>query len=423
MPSISLSFNKPSIITQSGFQATPSFTSTPTGSLTLVKQWGVTPNFRKKRDTFELPMNTYLVSRNEYWKGQGHYVTKPLTTTPNASNTTVIHGIGSGAWSTNGGLCTRPSAGALSAVQNRALLKVLLKIKDQQVNLAQGLAERHQTEKLVKDTIKRLVSAFNFLRRKKLDEALQALGAGPPSRSRRKRINGIWYPNGKRPAPKDEFRNGANVWLELQYGWRPLMNDLYESVKLITNPKDHSPRMVRCRATVVSYDNSIVIPALATSDNVQRVEKLVTQIMGSYIIWYSLPKVPRTLLELGFSNPALLAWELTPFSFVVDWFIPIGNALNSLDATTSLVFSKGCYSQKISCSRRVTATGRVRPFQGSPFASTTGYATDFSILKEFGRTALLGFPTPVFPDFKNPLGADHILNAIALLVSTFSGRK
>lgn len=35
------------------------------------------------------------------------------------------------------------------------------------------------------------------------------------------------------------------------------------------------------------------------------------------------------LSDFGVINPATLAWELVPFSFVVDWFIPIGSYLNS----------------------------------------------------------------------------------------------
>ena len=31
---------------------------------------------------------------------------------------------------------------------------------------------------------------------------------------------------------------------------------------------------------------------------------------------------------LSLDNPAVLAWEALPYSFVVDWFIPIGDYLN-----------------------------------------------------------------------------------------------
>jgi hypothetical protein len=34
--------------------------------------------------------------------------------------------------------------------------------------------------------------------------------------------------------------------------------------------------------------------------------------------------------QLGFLNPALVAWELVPFSFVVDWFVNVGAVISSM---------------------------------------------------------------------------------------------
>jgi hypothetical protein len=40
----------------------------------------------------------------------------------------------------------------------------------------------------------------------------------------------------------------------------------------------------------------------------------------------------KQLSQLGITNPALLVWELIPYSFVIDWLIPVGDFLSSLDA-------------------------------------------------------------------------------------------
>jgi hypothetical protein len=40
----------------------------------------------------------------------------------------------------------------------------------------------------------------------------------------------------------------------------------------------------------------------------------------------------KTVTQFGISNPLLLAWELIPYSFVIDWMFPVGNFLSSLDA-------------------------------------------------------------------------------------------
>jgi hypothetical protein len=42
-----------------------------------------------------------------------------------------------------------------------------------------------------------------------------------------------------------------------------------------------------------------------------------------------------------FGNVWQLAWELIPLSFVVDWFLPVGKYLDSLNATKGITFLDG----------------------------------------------------------------------------------
>jgi hypothetical protein len=364
-------------------------------------------------------MNAYTISRTEVWKGQGFYATWP-NSGMTKNNLYTVFGIPFGEYSAEiSGSSLVPSPAVTAALKAKVENKLRLALKAQTVNLAQAYAERKQTARLIETTIKRLVAAFRFLRQKKLDEALGVLGAGPPSRRRRKRIMTIWYgPKGKPSGPpKDEFRNGASVWLEIQYGWRPLLNDIYESAQAIVNAADQSPRKVRTSVSSTFYNVSDTQWTPGNLDRISIVERNVLSIFGKATVWYSTPEVPRTLLQLGFTNPAYLAWELTPFSFVVDWFIPIGNAINAFDATLGLTFDKGCYSQKINASRRSTGSGR-----RSPTHTTQGTSSTFRQFIDFSRSKYSSFPTTNFPSFKNPLGLDHVLNAIALLITVFTGK-
>jgi hypothetical protein len=45
--------------------------------------------------------------------------------------------------------------------------------------------------------------------------------------------------------------------------------------------------------------------------------------------------------KLGFVNPAVIAWELVPFSFVVDWFVPVGNFLSQWTDFVGLSLQNG----------------------------------------------------------------------------------
>jgi hypothetical protein len=44
--------------------------------------------------------------------------------------------------------------------------------------------------------------------------------------------------------------------------------------------------------------------------------------------------------KLGFVNPGVIAWELVPFSFVIDWFVPVGNFLSQWTDFVGLTLQK-----------------------------------------------------------------------------------
>jgi hypothetical protein len=401
------------ITTKQGYTGSYSFVPQSVGYIKFDKAWARTPNYQVLKLRNELPMNTYTIAREQTWYGQGHFTTRD---TSGAVGVYTVDGIPNGEYSAGARTPPVVAPAQLAAVKRRAEAKCLAQIKNQKLNLAQALAERRRTAELIENSIRRFVEAFRALRRRDLEEALRILGAGQPSRRRRRRINAIWKRSSESsPYSQGEFRNASSIWLEIQYGWLPLLNDIYESAQAIEKAQDQSPRKMKTTGTVSLVINDNTIPAQTS-----RVTKLASTritIKGSVTIWYSTPNVPRTLLQLGFTNPAYLAWELTPFSFVVDWFIPIGNAINNFDATLGLTFEKGCYSEKVVASGRYTCNGRT-----NGVFVTTGFATNFCTRHSFGRSAYLSFPSVTLPDFKNPLGLDHVLNGIALLIQVFSGK-
>jgi hypothetical protein len=118
--------------------------------------------------------------------------------------------------------------------------------------------------------------------------------------------------------------------------------------------------------------------------------------------------------NVGLTNPLVVAWELVPFSFVVDWFLPLGDWLNGLDATMGLTFSKG------------SSTFYYRVQQTVEFASlpndASGSVAFFRGQQEFAlkqRGGMASFPGIERPVVKNPISSGHAANALALLVSAF----
>ena len=174
-----------------------------------------------------------------------------------------------------------------------------LKVKDEVINLAQNLAEYKQTCSMFSGLASDIYRTFRSLRRGRIPK-------GPDSWS----------------------KEAANRWLEYQYGLKPLMSDLYDSFnemsRVIPKPVFH-----RYKANAKTSDSSIEhnphgSVLMRSQSSTWSLRSRVTAVVSRSSI--------RTAAEYGLTNPLLLAWELIPYSFVIDWMIPVGDVLSSLDA-------------------------------------------------------------------------------------------
>jgi hypothetical protein len=118
----------------------------------------------------------------------------------------------------------------------------------------------------------------------------------------------------------------------------------------------------------------------------------------------------RTLNQLGLLNPLSLIYELTPWSFVVDWFVPIGPVLNALTAPAGLIFVSGTKSVKSSF------TGGFEHWK-DPYGLTVDediHATGTATAERYVRQIYGTWPRPGFFFSQNPFAGDRPLKALAL---------
>ena len=187
-----------------------------------------------------------------------------------------------------------------------------LKIKGMKVNLAQDVAEYRQACSMFSNAATDLVSVFRNLRGGRgFSEFVRILKdpRNPPQR----RI--------------------ANRWLEYQYGLKPLMSDLHELVaEKLAKVGPNLPRRLVSIQRALSYDwedkitLNFTIPQYITWVETQDI------IVRSRAIFSTTTDDLRWLANHGFTNPAELAWELIPYSFVADWLFNVGDVLSGLDA-------------------------------------------------------------------------------------------
>ena len=123
-------------------------------------------------------------------------------------------------------------------------------------------------------------------------------------------------------------------------------------------------------------------------------------------------------------NPINIAWELIPYSFVVDWFLNIGGYLRN--AETALLYGAVFRGGYVSASSKLegpleflqsyTSGFPPLPYSKEYLTSAHGYAK----LTGFNRSILGSYPFPTPPSFKANLGSGQLLNAAALLGALIS---
>jgi hypothetical protein len=289
-------------------------------------------------------------------------------------------------------------------VERKARQKVLQKLKDSSVNLAQAFAERKQTVSMISKSVNRLASAALAVRRGNLNHAVNLLGMKYAGKDLRKEV---------KPHPS----NLANYWLEFNYGWRPLLSDIKGSAELIAKTfAENRPSVATGSHTQFKTDRG-----LCRQGDGWREDYLSQHFARSrYVIQFREDNAfAARMASTGITDPLLLAWELLPYSFVVDWFLPIGSYLSSLSATRGLVFYRGSVSKQwgMVC----TTTHSPTPVQnGTSTVQGLGRSIDQS---HKSRTILNGFPSPTLSLNRDPFGASRALSGIALLTQAFFGRK
>lgn len=134
-----------------------------------------------------------------------------------------------------------------------------------------------------------------------------------------------------------------------------------------------------------------------------------------------IPDTPATqLARLTSLNPVSIAWELVPFSFVIDWFVNIGGYLRDLE--TALAYSS-YFVRGFRTDTTITEyhfSGRRNYYFNQE--RWTGEAGIKMTRKTKARSVLSSYPMPSRPIFNANLGSGRLLNGAALL-TVFLGKN
>jgi hypothetical protein len=116
----------------------------------------------------------------------------------------------------------------------------------------------------------------------------------------------------------------ADNWLEYHFGWEPLVKDIGSAIDVLQRPPPKKKKVVaKSQRVFPNVDHP------SGSSPVWTEEVYTMKVRLSADISVSNPNLYMAN-QLGFVNPLSIAWELVPFSFVVDWFGNVGDVLSSM---------------------------------------------------------------------------------------------
>lgn len=194
------------------------------------------------------------------------------------------------------------------------------------VNLAVNIAERKQAVDLIAKRCMQIYRFAKYLRVGDVQRAADVLSLRQILKKKRRKYTLRTYRDGE-----VRFRKGVKFFgdnfLEYHFGWEPLVKDIGAAIELLhDSPFKGLSTRVKVTASSAYKRPRTPNPSKWSGDTVGWYPRVSYQMIANVLV--DDPNILR-LNQMGFINPFVIAWELVPFSFVVDWFANVGDILSS----------------------------------------------------------------------------------------------
>jgi len=225
-------------------------------------------------------------------------------------------------------------------------------------NLATSFIELKESISMIGTSATKLANIYLSLKRGNFRRAFGLMDLKPqrrvPSHIRRKlgvrkvhemqKLKRKEYLRTKRRKDYSKLASQASdTWLEVHFGWLPIVSDIYDISNAVTDVLyAKRPAVFRIHGyakEAIEFTNPNPDHAKLSASG-----SYMCSITGVYTIGNESDFNRQTL---GLANPAAAMWAAVPFSFVVDWVLPVSGYLEGLTAINGLKLLDSCRSTKL----------------------------------------------------------------------------
>jgi hypothetical protein len=359
--------------------------TTPTGlypleivSVPAFDQPGVPIYYLRRRKSwqkapFDLPL-PYEFTECEYYPGRRNDLGSPLHTAESLPN------------------YQRPSDNTWTQLRNKAYERFRGKLYDK-LQLGVDFIELKKSYSMIAGAAMTLVDFTRKVRKLDFVGAARTLNMSSP------------------PGDVRKTRKWQDNWLEYTYGWKPLVMSISDACEIAKQPvktfvaRGGSPQYLQNGEGTQNFGSTTRFHTWWTATGCMNGGEVVS-VDADTFMWS----------QMGLNNPLKAAWELVPFSFVLDWVLNVGDILDTIDDFNGMVL-KSTYNTAF---WRIGEAGNVKLSPGFSSSTPPRFFRGSAVVV----SRQLGIVGPVFSvkTLKLPSKA-RVTTAVALLLQVLGGGK
>jgi hypothetical protein len=204
----------------------------------------------------------------------------------------------------------------------------------------------------------------------------------------------------------------ASLYLQYRFGWEQVFRDaesIWESLNAVASPIFRGTSQTSVGFT---KDETFWVGPYINGESEQLAQTTAYNVSCRGIV-VALSAI-RQARKSAFSNPAIAAWELIPYSWIVDYVYDVGNVIGTLSTLALTEGHKSAVGWHVSIHRQTTVVDTKKGSNLDAYSSS-GSAVDF-----LDYRARIPTPISLKPSLELSLTVRQIANLFALVVQSLT---